>query len=382
MPTPQQLYDRDIAENGHSRDPSQTAAIEALNQLYLDITQGSLRPNSSLYLWGKVGRGKTYLMDCFYQALAGRAKRLHYYRFMQYLHLRLKHHQGNRDPLVLVAKDLLREHKILCLDEFFVSDIADAMLLGRLMTVLFQQGLVLVTTSNVEPSQLYKDGLQRDRFLPAIAMFERSLQIINLQGAEDHRLAKAAGFPHYYVDDRGCQQQSLDDSLLYQRFLSDSQGESIEKNIALSIESRQINCLAKSAGRYCFSFPQLFIGPRSANDYIALGEIVEFIYLLDVPQMGGQLNERKVARGTEDTYNINQKVADRPFILAKGDDEARRFISFIDEMYDQNKRVIIGAHCELAKLYLGGRVVFEFERTYSRIIEMQASTYLKSKSAV
>jgi cell division protein ZapE len=162
---------------------------------------------------------------------------------------------------------------------------------------------------------------------------------------------------------------------VYQRFLAQAKleypAELVEYQLSLIIESRTVECLAKVNDVYLFGFEQLFIGPRSAADYIALCRMASKIYLINVPQMGGKLNERKVARGTEDTHNINQRVANRPFVLAKGDDEARRFISFIDEVYDQKRPLVIGAQVALADLYLGGRVVFEFERAYSRIIEMQ-----------
>jgi cell division protein ZapE len=372
MPSPLQIYQQKIDRDGYQQDAAQIAAITALEGLYQTISSGQLLENPSVYLWGRVGRGKTYLMDCFYESLNGQAKRIHYYRFMQFLHEQLHLVQGEKDPLVLVANALFKEHKILCLDEFFVSDIADAMLLGRLMTVLFSQGMVLVTTSNVEPQLLYKDGLQRDRFLPAIAMLEKNLSVIELGGPTDHRIAKAQGFPHYYQLTHPLIGQS---NPVYQRFLNDSEKGLLQTNQSLNIESRSIKCLARSGDNFCFNFEDLFIGPRSANDYIALSKQVKRIYILNVPQMGGALNERKVARGTEDTVNINQKVANRPFVLAKGDDEARRFISFIDEMYDQRKSVIISAAAILSQLYIGGRVEFEFERTTSRIMEMQADSY-------
>jgi len=201
---------------------------------------------------------------------------------------------------------------------------------------------------------------------------------VHMSGQDDHRLAKASEFAHYYVE-LLLLSAPIAQSMVYQRFLADvsatQKATQIECNISLSIESRRIECLAKASGFYCFSFEQLFVGPRSANDYIALSKMIDTVYILNVPQMGGMLNERKVARGTEDTFDINQKVADRPFILAKGDDEARRFISFIDEMYDQRCKVVIGSEVKLQEMYLGGRVEFEFERTVSRIIEMQSEQY-------
>ncbi|EPJ51816.1 MAG: hypothetical protein OFPI_16300 [Osedax symbiont Rs2] len=373
MSSPLQIYKADIREKGHLDDRAQTQAIMALDQLYQSIERGSVAPGSSLYLWGPVGRGKTYVMDCFCRALQGRAQRLHYYRFMQYLHSQLRAYQGNKDPLVLVAKELLSKHKILCLDEFFVSDIADAMLLGRLLKVLFEQGLILVTTSNVEPAELYLDGLQRDRFLPAIAMLQQQLQVISLRGEIDHRLAKGQSFNNYYFAASGSGLSASEQ--VVQRFESDAGDRLINRDLLLNIESRSVECLYQCEDLYCFSFQQLFVGPRSANDYIALSKIASCIYLLDVPQLGGVLNERKVARGTEDTYNINQRVANRPFVMAKGDDEARRFISFIDEVYDQRTQVVMAVAVALPKLYLGGRVEFEFQRATSRIIEMQSTQY-------
>ena len=381
MPTPLQIYQHNIQDNSYLADSAQTEAIEALQQLYLSIQAGRSSALSSLYLWGAVGRGKTYLMDCFFsacqqQGFKKKVRRIHYYRFMQYLHAQLKVHQGRRDPLVLVAKDIVSEYQVLCLDEFFVSDIADAMLLGRLLNVLFEQGLILVATSNVEPAQRYKEGLQRERFLPAIKMLEQNLKIVHMCGKNDHRLAKASNFPNYYIQSIPAKQSKNANHLLYQRFVKDTAEARIEQDLELVIESRIIKCLAHSSRLYCFDFEQLFVGPRSANDYIALSKMADCVYLMNVPQMGGQLHERKVARGTEDTYNINQKVADRPFILARGDNEARRFISFIDEVYDQHCLVVLSSPVPLLQLYLGGHVVFEFERTVSRLIEMQSDEYM------
>ncbi len=377
MLSPKQIYQRDIKQHRYIDDPAQQGALEALEKLHCAIINE--RDNAkSLYLWGSVGRGKSYLMDCFYASLRDSAsiERMHYYRFMQQLHQQLTAFQGQKDPLKLIAKALVERHKILCLDEFFVSDIADAMLLGRLLKHLFEQGLIIVTTSNVEPNALYKDGLQRDRFVPAIKMLEQNLHILEMTGRCDHRLAKATHHHFYSVETPWFDQDNLHRSELFERF-ANSGKDAITYQTELIVESRKINCLAVSHQQYCFSFEKLFCGPRSANDYIALANLADTIYLVNVPQMGGALKSRKVARGTEDTYNINQRVADRPFTYAKGDDEARRFISFIDEMYDQNKRVVISANVPLNALYLGGGVEFEFERTFSRIIEMQSDGYLK-----
>lgn len=404
MKTPLSLYQTNILEHNYIEDRAQKEAIIALHQLYEGIKEGSVsrksvphspyslskwfnslprhgrgessRPEGELqgqglYLWGPVGRGKTYVMDCFYHSVSDiGGVRWHYYRFMQYVHQQLKVYQGEINPLRYVAAEIAETCSILCLDEFFVSDIADAMILGALLEALFQQGVIIVTTSNVEPRNLYQDGLQRDRFLPAIAMLEKNFSIINMQGEQDHRLAKAKDFRNYYV----INQTSKD--LLYRRFLADVAGEPLVSNDQLEIEQRMITCEYWTQNKYFFRFEALFLGPRSVNDYIALARRARTIYIDNVPQMGGVLDERKVARGTEDTVNINQRVANRPFIMAKGDNEARRFISFIDEMYDQNKCVVISAAVDLNQLYLGGRVEFEFQRTVSRIIEMQGTDYI------
>jgi cell division protein ZapE len=379
MQSPKQIYQRDIQQNHYIADPAQQEALEALEKLHYAIIEKRTESVKSVYLWGSVGRGKSYLMDCFYESLKDTAsiERMHYYRFMQQLHKQLRDFQGQKDPLKHIAKALALRHNILCLDEFFVSDIGDAMLLGRLLTNLFDQGLIIVTTSNVEPNQLYKDGLQRDRFLPAIKILEKNLQVLQMQGKSDHRLAKAKHSHFYLVEDNWFDHQNLSTSAIFEMFAGHSH-DSIEYQVQLAIESRALQCLAINEQQYCFSFEQIFCGPRSANDYIALANLADTFYLVNVPQMGGALKSRKVARGTEDTYNINQRVADRPFIYAKGDDEARRFISFVDEMYDQNKRVVISADVPLNELYLGGGVEFEFERTFSRIVEMQSDNYIKS----
>ena len=382
MLSPKHIYQRDIKQHHYIQDPAQQGALDALENLHNALVNAP-DDAKSIYLWGSVGRGKSYLMDCFYASLRDSAsiERMHYYRFMQQLHRQLTTFQGQKDPLKLIAKALVARHKILCLDEFFVSDIADAMLLGRLLKHLFEQGLIIVTTSNVEPNALYKDGLQRDRFIPAIKMLEQNLHILEMKGTSDHRLAKATHSDYYRVETPWFDRRNLHCSELFAMFANNGK-DAITYETELIIESRKIACLAINHQQYCFSFEQIFCGPRSANDYIALANLADTLYLVNVPQMGGALKSRKVARGTEDTYNINQRVADRPFTYAKGDDEARRFISFIDEMYDQNKRVVISASVPLNTLYLGGGVEFEFERTFSRIVEMQSDGYLKAESVV
>jgi len=378
--SPVERYQLDLSTANFNDDKTQAAAVNVLQQSFTQLTeQNNSRTIQSLfsskkqspqniYLWGKVGRGKTYLMDCFYNSLPFSKKyRTHFYRFMQYVHQQLAHHQGNKDPLKLVAKSIAKKAQVLCLDEFFVTDIADAMILGGLLKYLFEERVTLITTSNVEPCLLYKEGLQRDRFLPSIELIYSNMTIHHLDGKQDHRLRELTQTKHFYAQD--------DVGEMQQQFFRKN-GNNIKSNTTLQIEGRNIDCRFVGDGCCWFEFDALCRGARSQNDYIALANEYHSVYISAVPQMGGVNVERDVARGTEDTYNINQRVADRPFNLAPGDDEARRFICLVDEFYDRSVKLVLSAHVPMMSLYVGGRVEFEFERTYSRLVEMQSEEYL------
>lgn len=377
-------YQQDLNRSDFEYDKAQETALQALQTLHIqvcehhnqhnDISGNKLPLCNSLYIWGKVGRGKTYLMDCFYESLPIQNKmRQHFYRFMRQTHLDLKQHQGHKNPLALIAQDIANQARVLCFDEFFVSDIGDAMILGQLLGYLFELGVAVIATSNVEPNELYKDGLQRDRFLHSIDLIYQHMSVLHMDGQTDHRLRSLPQNSAYYVS------SSVDAEIhMQQRFFKDTNQTNILQDQSILVEHRKLETKYLSDTAVWFEFEQLCLGPRSQNDYITLAQRYKTVYISRVPQMGGELNEKKVARGTEDTYNINQRVADRPFMFAKDDDAARRFISLIDVFYDQQVKLILSAEVPILELYIGGRVAFEFERTISRLIEMQSEQYLSS----
>ncbi len=321
------------------------------NRLFKRVSSFMSRPVSQplaeptikgLYFWGGVGRGKTYLMDCFYECLPFPKKlRTHFHRFMQRVHADLTRLKGQKNPLKVVAQHIAAESRVVCFDEFFVSDITDAMILAGLFEELFKHGVVLVATSNIVPDELYKDGLQRARFLPAIALLNQHTEVVNIDGGTDYRLRalERAELYHYPLDEGA--DQSLKSSF---DSLAPEPG---KKNQQIEVNGRLL------LSRYCaddviwFNFDVLCDGPRSQNDYIELARIYHAVLLGNVPQMGG------------DT-----------------DDQARRFINLIDEFYDRHVKLVISAAVPLAELYVGGNLSFEFARTTSRLLEMQSHEYL------
>lgn len=299
-------------------------------------------PLTGLYFWGGVGRGKTYLMDTFYSALPFPEKsRMHFHRFMRMVHLQLKELQGQADPLRKVAERFSQDVRILCFDEFFVSDITDAMILATLLDELFRRRVVLVATSNVEPSHLYENGLQRRKFLPAIGLIEKHTHVINVDGGIDYRLRvlEMAEIYHSPLD------KAADSGLLssFQAICPDADHQQTEVEIA----GRILNVRLCGDGVAWFEFASLCDGPRSQIDYIELARIFQTILISNVPQFG-PLKE----------------------------DQARRFISLVDEFYDRNVKLILSAAVPITALYQGERLDFEFQRTQSRLREMQSHEYL------
>ena len=301
-------------------------------------------PVKGLYFWGGVGRGKTYLVDTFFEALPFKEKvRTHFHRFMKRVHEEMKTLPGEKNPLTIIAKRFSQEARVICFDEFFVSDITDAMILGTLMEELFKNGVTLVATSNIVPDGLYKDGLQRARFLPAIALIKQNTEIVNVDSGVDYRLRhlEQAELFHYPLNDAA--QESLRKSF---RALTPECTQAVE-NDKLIIENRQIIALRTCDDVAWFDFRELCDGPRSQNDYIELGKIFHAVILSGVEQMS-----------------------------VTTDDIARRFINMVDEFYDRNVKLIISAEVELKDLYTGGRLNFEFQRTLSRLLEMQSHEFL------
>jgi cell division protein ZapE len=303
-----------------------------------------------LYLWGGVGRGKTLLMDMFMATLeaplesgrAVKAERTHFYHFMRDVHAELGSIKQRERPLEIVAQHLAARLRVICLDEFFVSDIGDAMLLAGLFEGLFKRGVTLVTTSNVAPADLYRDGLQRQRFLPAIALLETHLDVIHLDGAVDYRLRQLEQAPTYL--DSG-DASSAD---LAQRFaaLAGTNAEPAD----LSIEGRTLHAVATGHGIAWFEFDELCDGPRGQNDYIALARLYQTLIIANVPEFTGS-----------------------------NENAARRFIMLIDELYDRGVKIVVSAAAAPAALYRGERLRFEFERAASRLVEMQTQRYLAGR---
>jgi cell division protein ZapE len=298
-----------------------------------------------LYLWGGVGRGKTMLMDWFYDSLRfPRRERTHFYRFMRQVHAELRKASRRTQPLDTVAQQLAQRVRVICLDEFFVADIADAMILAGLFEGLSRRGVTLVATSNTPPDDLYKDGLQRDRFLPTIELIRNHMHVMHLDGGIDYRLRQLERAPTY-----------LDSTLagttvqLQQRFAALA-GDSAAGPKTLSIEERNIAAVAAGAGMAWFEFSELCEGPRSQNDYIELARSYHTIFISNIPRFTG---------------------AD--------EDAARRFIAAIDEFYDRGVKIVVSAEAPPAELYRGERLVLEFQRAASRLVEMQTQRYLAAQ---
>lgn len=344
-----------IDSGGFSPDPAQRQAVEALDALWQELQRapvpvggllGRLRgrrrdPVRGLYLWGGVGRGKTWVMDLFYDCLpAGNKQRAHFHRFMQRVHAGLRAQGDARDPLPRIAADWARRCRVLCLDEFYVADIADAMLLGGLLENLFAQGVTLVATSNTEPDQLYRGGLQRARFLPAIGSIKQHMRVLEVAGATDFRLRilEQSEIFHYPLDDRA-------DEVLtaaFNRFAAEC-----ELNHNLEINGREFHARRRGDGVIWFDFAELCEKPRGSIDYIEIARSFNTVVLSGVPQL------------TEQEANA-----------------ARRFITVVDEFYDRNVKLLMSAAVPPAELYTGSRLALEFERTASRLVEMQSLDYL------
>ena len=376
MPSPLNRYQQTLKQHGFVSDSKQLEAIEQLDQLYwlLQKPQSFLHrkkePVKGLYLWGDVGRGKTFLMDLFYESLPdGRKLRLHFHRFMARIHRDLNAESGHPDPLGRIAKQLAKECEVLCFDEFFVSDIGDAMILGRLFKALFERGLTLVATSNIPIERLYWNGLQRQRFEPAIQLMSQHTQEIHLNGDEDHRLRHLQHQQTYFLS------AEAPFEALFQQLIEPASSSS---EATLWVCHRPVAVLGLGSDVVWFSFDALCNGPRSQLDYIELASRFSCIILSDIPLLGGECRGWIKARGTEDGSFGVTDTGERKLSYARQDDAARRFISLVDELYDRRVNLYLSADVPLEYLYSGGSLSFEFKRTYSRLVEMQSSEYLSS----
>lgn len=351
--TPLQHYQALLKEGKITEDPAQLTCVLAFENLYHNINAragkfarfwGKVRqkPVKGLYLWGGVGRGKTFLMDLFYHSLAISQKtRLHFHRFMHMVHQSLKEQEGSVDPLVKIAKVFARRNVILCFDELYVSDIADAMILSALFKQLFLEGVTLVATSNIRPEDLYANGLQRDKFLPAIELIKMHTTVIPIAGDKDFRLQYLGGAQLYqYPSDK------VANDNLYQYFqqLSSSAGEYHKK---ILINERPIDTYLYDENVAWFTFDSLCNTPRSVEDYIEIARCFHTVILSDVKRMSSE-----------------------------NENAARRFVALVDEFYERHVTLIISAQVPITSLYHGRLLTFEFQRTMSRLIEMQSQAYL------
>ncbi len=357
------LHDRYLEaldEHGFTVDTAQLKAITTLDRVRSELLSTPqtrralprlLKPllgNRSqpfvrgAYLWGGVGRGKTFVMDLFFDSLPFEKKlRQHFHRLMYHVHGQLRCLSHREDPLEIVAEDLAGRARVICFDEFFVADIADAMILGRLLDRLFRRGVTLVATSNISPDDLYRDGLQRQRFLPAIELLKHHTEICNVTGTTDFRLRvlKQAEIYHSPLDDN-----TMHNLLKSFERIAPEPG-TVDQ--AIEIHGREIPFLRRAGSIAWFDFAALCAGPRSQDDYIELARSFQSIIVSDLPV----LDSRK-------------------------DDEARRFIALVDEFYDRRVNLIIAAAVPIDSLYTGQRLEREFERTVSRLWEMQSHKYL------
>jgi cell division protein ZapE len=337
-----------LSESLRAHSPTVLQRLRSLMPwLPLDAVQ---TPQRGVYLWGGVGRGKTLLMDMFFASLqlprgvgraAPRSERSHFYHFMRRVHAELATIKQHEHPLEIVAQRLASHARVICLDEFFVADIADAMLLAGLFDGLFRRGVTLVTTSNVPPQDLYKDGLQRQRFLPAIELIRTHVDVIHLDGGIDYRLRQLQQAPTYLDSNRG------DTPAALQQTFAVLAGGIAAGPSTLLIEGRSLRTVNSGPGMVWFEFSELCDGPRSQNDYIELARLYHTIFIANIPVF--------------DRYNENA---------------ARRFIMAVDEFYDRGVKIVVSAAAAPAALYHGERLHFEFERAASRLIEMQTQDYL------
>ncbi|TLF49657.1 AFG1 family ATPase [Halomonas urmiana] len=373
--TPMSRYQADLERRDFQHDAAQEQAVAHLQRLFDDLVntppsrvapprrggglasrvagllgrsrsdalaEPALPAVNGLYFWGGVGRGKTYLMDTFFETLPFPEKmRTHFHRFMQRVHNELEHYKGEKNPLSLIAAKFAAEARVICFDEFFVKDITDAMILANLLESLFDHGVVLVATSNIVPGELYKDGLQRARFLPAIDLLERHCEVVNVDSGVDYRLRvlERAEIFHAPLDAEAEAELA--------RSFREIAGHEGEVGAPLEINHRVLHTRRLHDDVVWFEFSELCDGPRSQNDYIELAREFHSVLVSNVTRMSGTT-----------------------------DDRTRRFINMVDEFYDRGVKLLMSAEVPAEELYRDGRLEFEFQRTLSRLQEMQSHDYL------
>jgi len=350
---PLAIYERLVNSGAYQDDSAQRKAILELDRVWTELgahpvsgwwakLRGRRRPPvEGLYLWGGVGRGKTWMMDLFFESLPGKHKlRIHFHRFMARVHQALRNKPSTRDPLVEIAREWAAQCRVLCFDEFFVADIADAMLLGGLLQALFAEGVTLVATSNVAPDDLYRDGLQRAKFLPAIAALKLHCRSLHVDGETDFRLRLLQRSETFLQPLDAHAETALDTA-----FTEMSGGCSLAPE--LEVNGRVLKARKRGDGVIWFGFGELCEGPTGSADYIEIARAFNTVLLSGVP------------------------------VLAENAaDAARRFINLVDEFYDRNVKLLVSAAAAIDSLYTGARLAFEYQRTASRLTEMQSDEYL------
>ncbi len=348
-------YERVLAERHFTADTAQLNAASRLQRLYYELLSFKVGRRSTLrrffspppiprgvYFWGGVGRGKSFLMDCFFDSVPyRRKKRIHFHAFMHGVHQQLNALKGESDPLLRVADRIATEVRLLCFDEFHVSDIADAMILGRLLEALFERGVVFVMTSNYPPERLYPNGLQRENFLPTIALLKAKLDVVEIDAGIDYRLRtlEQVEIFHFPADADA-------EAKMAEYFVAIATGEG-ESGGAIEILGRQIPTQRRGHGVIWFDFKTLCGGPRSQNDYLELARGYHTVLLSSIPRMSASMAS-----------------------------EARRFTWLVDIFYDHKVKLIATADCEPDSLYTQGTQASEFFRTASRLTEMRSRDYL------
>lgn len=363
--SPALAYQRALTRPGFVRDPAQELALQALENCYQTLQAAPSTSARGVYLWGPVGRGKTWLMDLFHQGLPVPSRRQHFHHFMRWVHRELFALTGTIDPLRALAQALANEVRVLCFDELFVSDIGDAMLLGRLFQAMFDAGIVVVATSNQAPGQLYAGGFNRDRFLPAIAALQGHMQVVEVDGGQDHRQHPGAHHTRYWV---------ADPAALPSVFAQLS-GTSPAIEQPLLLGDRPLRVVRHSAAAIWLQFSDLCDQPFAAPDFIALCDRFPAILLGNVPDLSARQQPMKIARGTEDgVERVAAGDRELPQLSVK-DDSVRRFIALVDECYDRRVPLYIEAAVPLSALYREGYLTFPFRRTLSRLQEMQLQRF-------
>ncbi len=363
-------YQKSIDAGEITVDVHQAAVMTELQKIYDTLVDQSATPKSKhkhfpnfaylfkrrrvdplvtqqgLYLWGGVGRGKTYLVDFFYKQLPIKKKlRLHFHRFMQIIHEELNQLASTVDPLEIVAKNISKKAHLLVLDEMHVNDITDAMLLGQLFKYLFKQNVILVTTSNIPPHDLYKNGLQRSHFLPAIHLLEKYTKIVEMGGEVDYRTQTLVEVDAYQIGSG-----ALLEKRLKGHFCALSGVELHNDRVDILINKRRIPIRKWAGGVVWFSFDVLCNTARAVEDYLEIANIFHTVLISDIPIMTSSM-----------------------------DDVARRFVNLIDIFYDLHVNLLVSAETVPEQLYMGKRLKFEFQRTASRLIEMQSKEYISLK---